>query len=83
MTRSYYELPQTLNIMDSSEKETQYILNNPNLMAQIHQAKSKINRQNLSIKTLPNILDVEYILSHPDLIDQIRLLVNSYQTKNI
>ncbi len=57
--------------MDSSEKETEYILNNPNLMAQIHQAKSKINRENLSIKNLQNLLDVEYILSHPDLIEKI------------
>ncbi len=79
MTYSNSEILPTPDNIDSSEQETQYILNNPALMGQVNQVKR--SRKATSLNALQEILDVEYILSNPDLIEQIQLLVETSKRK--
>jgi hypothetical protein len=57
-----------------NHQETEYVLNNPILMKQIEQFRhrSKVDAN--------HSIDFGYILSNPELIPQIQLLIETHQT---
>jgi|GEM_PF-645807 hypothetical protein len=77
MNYSSSELLSTSESADSSEAETQYVLNNPTLMRQINQIKTQHHQTDML--ALQESFDLAYILSNSDLVQQIRLLVETHK----
>ena len=62
-----------------THQETEYVLSNPILMEQIRQFKHKSEQDS----TKPNkAINFDYILSNPDLILQIQLLIETHKQKH-
>jgi len=59
-----------------NHQETEYILNNPILMEQIEKFNQKQQKSSTQLKYS---IDFDYILSNPDLIPQIRLLIETHK----